>query len=174
MNSLDFETMLSGGHPNSLGRTVELVDIVLKDEKLLKNLFDCYKSNDEVVRLRVSNAIKRVCKEKPKWLVPYLDHMIENVSKINQASTQWTLAQLFMLLRHEMNNKQRTASTEVVKKNLSESEDWIVLNFSMEAISKWAEDDGSLKDWLLPILIKRTKDRRNSVKKRAEKYLSQL
>lgn len=34
-----FESMLSGGHPNSLGRTVEVVDMVLADRERLGELF---------------------------------------------------------------------------------------------------------------------------------------
>ena len=60
-HSYNFEHMLSGGHPNSLGNTVEVVEIVLSDRFLLENLYNCYLSQDEVVRLRTSNAMKRIC-----------------------------------------------------------------------------------------------------------------
>ena len=65
-----FETMLSGGHPNSLGNTLEVVDIILNDEESLDYLFECYSSNDATVRLRVSNAFKRIFRQKPNWLPP--------------------------------------------------------------------------------------------------------
>ncbi|GAB4243341.1 MAG: hypothetical protein Tsb0034_21160 [Ekhidna sp.] len=58
----NFEARLSGGHPNSLGNTIEVVDAVLADPSNFEELFDCYQSDDEVVRLRVSNAMKRTCK----------------------------------------------------------------------------------------------------------------
>ena len=57
-SSEDFEEMLSGGHPNSLGRTLELVDIILADASELPRLLDCYRSSDAVVRLRTSSALK--------------------------------------------------------------------------------------------------------------------
>jgi hypothetical protein len=62
-----FEAMLAGGHPNSLGRTVEVVDLVLADRDRLAELFQCYFSADEVVRLRVSSAMKRVTIAHPEW-----------------------------------------------------------------------------------------------------------
>ena len=43
--------MLTGGHPNSLGRTIEVVETVLADEARMEELFGCYGSVDEVVRL---------------------------------------------------------------------------------------------------------------------------
>ena len=58
-NKIPFEARLSGGHPNSLGDTVKVVEEVLKQPKRFKELFDCYLSDDEVVRLRTSNAMKR-------------------------------------------------------------------------------------------------------------------
>jgi hypothetical protein len=95
MSMNDFEQQLTGGHPNSLGNTIQVVEQVMNDKKKLNDLFACYESKDEVVRLRVSNAIKRICKEKPQWVAAYLDILINDVSKIDQASTKWTLSTLF-------------------------------------------------------------------------------
>lgn len=46
-----FESILTGGHPNSLGRTIEVVDIILEKLEKLEELFNCYFSEDEIVRL---------------------------------------------------------------------------------------------------------------------------
>ena len=73
MAKSNFEKLLTGGHPNSLGNTIEVVNTILKDKKRLKDLYNCYFSEDEVVRLRVSNAMKRICAEQEAWLVPYID-----------------------------------------------------------------------------------------------------
>ncbi|MEL6495014.1 MAG: hypothetical protein AAFQ41_07800 [Cyanobacteria bacterium J06623_7] len=105
-NSYDFAQMLSGGHPNSLGKTVELVELVLSDRSLLENLYRCYSSEDEVVRLRTSNAMKRICQEQPQWLLPYLDRFLAEVAQLEQASAQWTLAQLFARLDRDMSQQQ--------------------------------------------------------------------
>ncbi len=117
--------MLTGGHPNSLGNTIQVVEEVLKDKAKLQDLYDCYKSTDEVVRLRVSNGMKRVCKEKPEWVAEYLDELILDTSKIDQASTKWTLSTLFMWLDGFMNAEQRRGAITVMKTNLH-YDDWIV------------------------------------------------
>jgi hypothetical protein len=44
MSRKSFEAMLTGGHPNSLGRTVEVVELVLADRALLGELYACYRS----------------------------------------------------------------------------------------------------------------------------------
>ena len=96
-NPHSFEERLTGGHPNSLGNTVEVVEEVLSDHAKFQELFQCYFSNDEVVRLRTSNAMKRICKEEKQLLVPYIDKFLTEISGIDQASTQWTLSQLFAM-----------------------------------------------------------------------------
>lgn len=42
MSQESFEVMLTGGHPNSLGRTVAVVELVLADRGRLGELYDCY------------------------------------------------------------------------------------------------------------------------------------
>lgn len=169
-----FEEMLTGGHPNSLGNTVEVVNQILADRKKLDDLYQCYFSDDEVVRLRVSNAMKRICKEHPDWLVSYIDKFLKDISKINQASTQWTLAQLFLWLEDEMTTPQLEKAKEILKTNLEKSDDWIVQNTTIETLSTWAKNDEKLRLWIIPKLEKFSNSDRKSVAGRAKKMLNSL
>lgn len=164
-----FEKRLQGGHPNSLGNTIEIVDEVLRNTHLFDELFNCYLSKDEVVRLRVSNAVKRIGKENRGLLVPYLDRFLNEISKIDQASTQWTLAQLFLLLERDMEDSQMTKAKSIMKNNLANHQDWIVLNQTMDTLGKWAKKDRELKAWLPPHLKRLSMDNRKSVSKKAQK-----
>ncbi len=168
------EEMLVGGHANSLGRTIEVVEMVLADQARFEELFNCYFSDDAVVRLRTSNALKRVEKEQHDWLVPYIDRLLNEISKIDQASTQWTMANLFLRLDRNMSEQQRSQATEVMKHNLASSDDWIVLNETMRTLSIWAKRDDALASWLKPHLARLSKDARKSVSKRAAKLLGDL
>ncbi|MBD2466019.1 hypothetical protein H6G89_34090 [Oscillatoria sp. FACHB-1407] len=174
MTSESFEEMLAGGHPNSLGRTIEVVDIVLADSTRLSDLYNCYFSTDEIVRLRTSNAIKRISLENPEWLIPYIDKLISEISNINQPSAQWTLANLFQTLSIFMSESQRNSSKRILQKNLETHTDWIVLNNTMDTLSKWAEKDLTLKEWLLPHLERLAHDPRKSVAGRAKKIKAKL
>ena len=169
-----FGDMLTGGHPNSLGRTIEVVDIVFDNRKRLDELYNCYFSDDEVVRLRTSNAMKRISREKPEWLVPYIDKLINVISKIDQASTQWTLANLFETLSTDMTPVQMKKAKEILKRNLESHDDWIVLNNTMQTLGNWALEDGKLKEWLAPHLDKLSNDNRKSVSGRAKKMMKKL
>lgn len=166
----DYEIQLTGGHPNSLGNTVAVVEDVLTDETKLKLLFDCYGSSDEVVRLRVSNGMKRVCKVRPEWVAKYLDAMITDTSRIEQASTKWTLSTLFMWLDAYMSDAQRVQAIAIMKANLHYP-DWIVQNTTAEALAHFAQGDAELMDWLVPELEKLSHSSYGSVARRAQKLL---
>ncbi len=165
------EVDLSGGHPNSLGDTVAVVDRVLADRALLDDLVACYRSDDPVVRLRVSSALKRISAVRPEWLVPYLDHLLTSVAFLEQASAKWTLAILFDRLQPNMTTDQRRAAVTVMQRNLDSDDDWIVQNTSMQVLATWAGSDEALRHWLIPRLKRFTGSPRKSVANRARRLL---
>ncbi|MFC4219096.1 hypothetical protein [Flagellimonas marina] len=170
----NFEERLKGGHPNSLGNTIEIVEEVLAENKHFNELFNCYFSDDEVVRLRTSNAIKRICKAKKSILIPYIDQFLTEIAQIDQASTQWTLSQLFEMLEKDMTENQIEEAKKIMKRNLANHNDWIVLNETMATLTKWSKKDTKLKDFIVPHLERLTTDGRKSVSGRAKKMIAQL
>ncbi|MEM1217087.1 MAG: hypothetical protein AAGJ82_15440 [Bacteroidota bacterium] len=170
----NFERRLMGGHPNSIGNTVEIVAEVLAQPTYFDELFHCYFSEDEVVRLRTSNTMKRLAKENHALLLPYLDRLLTDVAKIDQASTQWTLAQLFLLYQKELTPTQKAQATAIMQSNLAHHQDWIVLNQTLETLARWSQKDDELKTWLLPHLTRLAADERKSITRRAGKWLEKL
>jgi hypothetical protein len=172
--SESFEAMLTGGHPNSLGRTEDVVDLVLAEPTRLSELYSCYFSADEVVRLRVSSAMKRVTIAHPEWTMEYMDRLQDDIAAIDQPSAQWTLALIFDLTRDLMSDGQRSRAIEIMQHNLATNDDWIVLNNSMKVLGAWADDDDGLRDWLRPHAGRLTKDPRSSVASNARKLLQRV
>jgi hypothetical protein len=170
----EFEKQLTGGHPNSLGNTVSVVEQVLREPESFDELFNCYFSQDEVVRLRVSSAMKRLCKSKKSLLIPYIDRFLNEIARIDQASTQWTLAILFDLLKNDLSEVQEKKALSVMKNNLENHNDWIVLNTTMDVLSRWSVQSEGLKIWLIPRIEKLQKDPRKSISNRANKIKQQL
>lgn len=169
-----FEMMLTGGHPNSLGRTVEVVDLMLAHRDRLTELFECYFSADEVVRLRVSSAMKRITIAHPDWTMDFMDRLQDEVASIDQPSTQWTLVLIFDLTRSLLSDEQRARAIEIMKDNLARSDDWIVLNNSMKVLGAWAVHDPQLQHWLAPNVQRLADDSRKSVASNARKLLQRL
>ncbi len=169
-----FVKLLSGGHHNSLGNTEQVAAIVLADRSRLDELYASYFCDDEVVRLRVSSCMKRVVMAQPSWGAPYLDRLLTDVAAIPQASTQWTLANLFDHLTPFMDTRQRAAAQAIMQRNLVEHDDWIVKNTTMQVLADWAAEDAELRSWLRPVLHDLTGDRRKAVAGRANKLLDAL
>lgn len=169
-----FAEMLEGGHPNSLGRTEEVVAIVLADHARLEDLFATMTNLDEVVRLRVGDALEKVCRERPDWFLPHVDRLLADLGQIEQPSVQWHVAQMLHHLRSELSGNQEHRATALLQRYLTTSTDWIVLNVTMDVLTQWAARDAPLTAWLEPQLERLRHDERKSVAKRAEKRRSEL
>ena len=169
-----FEAMLTGGHPNSLGRTVEVVEAVLADPARFAELFACYRSEDPVVRLRTSNAMKRVEAERRDLVLGVADRLIDEIGALDQASAQWTVAQLMARLRADLTSAQRKRATALLKTYLDGADDWIVLTATMATLGEWAAADSGLKRWLAPRLDRLADDPRKAVAGRARKVRAAL
>jgi len=168
-----FEPQLTGGHPNSLGNTLQVVEEVLADRTSLADLVACYRSDDAVVRLRTSSALKRVAQQRPEWVAARLDDLLGWVAQIDQASTKWTLSILFVLLDAHMSPQQRDAAIAIMMSNLH-FDDWIVQNTTAESLAHFARQRPELADWLVPELRRLTGSRHKSVRGRAQKLLTAL
>ena len=169
----EIEARLSGGHPNSLGNVPDVTSDVLADQRQLLELLSCYNSNDPVVRLRVSSVLKRVCQQRPEWVMPYLDHLLNEVAKIDQASTKWTLAIIFGLLREQMNSNQHKKALDLLRAYLS-YQDWIVQNTAMKVLYEFSSGDEELSTWLRGELVDMQNSKWRSVASRAKKLLAIL
>ncbi|MEM7017846.1 MAG: hypothetical protein AAF512_10980 [Pseudomonadota bacterium] len=169
-----FSDMLQGGHPNSLGRTVEVVELVLQDAANIAELFECYNSNDEVVRLRTSNAFKRVFREHPDWIKPWVDPLLDKIDGLNQPSAQWTLAQLCHEVNKQMTSAQNDKAIVICKRFLEESADWIVIKSCIEYLGTQAIKQEALRPFLKPYLEKYSQDSRKTVSKKAKHFLDKF
>jgi len=74
------------------------------------------------------------------------------------------------MLEQHLSRAQRTRAEEILKHNLANHTDWIVLNTTMETLTEWAKADQTLREWLLPHLERISGDSRKSVSGRAKKY----
>ena len=127
---MSFEQSLKGGHPNSLGNTLEVVDVVLGNTDKMEDLLLCYQSDDETVRLRTSNAFKRIFRAKPELFNKWKQRFIKEVAEIDQPSAKWTTIQILNELFDQLDEKEKTQSVEICLRYLRNEEDWIVINQS--------------------------------------------
>lgn len=166
--------MLTGGHPNSLGRTQEVVGVVLADHGRLDDLFATMADPDDVVRMRVGDALEKVCRERPSWFVPHIEALLDDLGNIDQPSVQWHVAQMLQHLHDDLSDDQAQRALRLLQRNLTGSTDWIVLNVTMDVLTEWSACDSSLAGWLTPELERLRHDKRKSVARRASMRLAEL
>ena len=159
------------GDRNDLGRTEEVVAVVLEDPARINELYETYFQPDEWVRLRTSSSFKRIWRADKNLFLPFLERFVNDVSKMDQPSTQWTFAEMCYELDEHLTAKQRRTAETRLKNFLEHSDDWIVQNRSIETLSTWALDDPKLREWIVPKLETFAAGSRKSVAGRAQKWL---
>jgi len=162
------------GNTNSLGRTEEVVAVILKNPQRVNELFDGFYQDDEWVRLRVNSALKRLWRHDKTLVQPFVTRWTKEVAHIEQPSINWTFAQLVEECPELFTDKEIDSALSTIKQYLTHSSDWIVLNSSIQTLSKRAKDDTALRTWLMPQLKKLTTHDKKSVAGRARKWLTQL
>ena len=103
-----------------------------------------------------------------------MNKLIDEIGALDQPSAQWTLPKLFEGAEMEMTSAQRAKALALVKRNIANHDEWIVLNNSIEYLARLALDDDELRAWLLPHLERLSGETRKSVAKRAQKARTKL
>lgn len=148
--------------------------MVLAERARLEELFATMADPDEVVRLRVGDALEKICREQPGWFVSHVERLLGDLGQIEQPSVRWHVAQMLQHLRSDLSVDQARRATRLLQQNLTSSTDWIVLNVTMDVLTEWAHHDPPLIGWLTPELERLRQDHRKSVAKRAAKHLAEL
>lgn len=162
-----------GGKSNSLGRSSEVVEAVLRDKSRLSELYDCLFDQDAWTRMRAADALEKVCRLQPEWLLPYIDKLGHDLTASQQPAIQWHLAQIYRQVR--LSPEQKHFVIDWLTRLLSSTEvDWIVASNAMDTLSKFRQDGIVSTSSLAALLEIQRQHRSKTVVRRAEKLLSQL
>lgn len=176
-NAPEFEAMLTGGHPNSLGRTLEVVALIEEEPARMEEAYRCYQSNDPVVRLRTSNIFKRLIRAQPSRYTHWASRLIDEVAAIEQDSARWTVAQIIgenldLWDQHDDALKQR--SLTMLFGLFDKTDDWIVTNATLKTLANIGVRRMDVEARLRPLLEIYQDDRRKSVSNTARKAAKAL
>ncbi|HEX8182679.1 MAG TPA: hypothetical protein VF575_03695 [Candidatus Saccharimonadales bacterium] len=169
-----FAEMLSvGGKSNSLGKVSEIIDATLSDQSRLNELYECLFDDDAWVRMRAADAIEKVCRQKPDWLLSYIDKFIAKLAESNQPSIQWHLSQIYAQVDLTLTQKQFVIKW--LENLLANSRiDWIVAANAMDTLAQFTRDGSFKKDKMLALLAIQQQHKSNAVVRRATKLLTEL
>lgn len=84
---------LEGGDRRSIGQSNEVVADVLADPSLFAAVFAGMLAESPLVRMRSADAIEKITRRHPEYLLPYKTAMVEQVARIVQQEVRWHVAQ---------------------------------------------------------------------------------
>ena len=166
------EALLTGGDPRSLRNATIVIDAASRQPARLAELVQCVFSPDEIVRMRASDALEKVCRAHPGLLRPFVPRLLGQMSRIEQASVQWHLAQ--MLTEVELDEAERAAAITILEHNLDTSGDWIVTNLTLQALATFARTSPAVRTRLIERLHHYQDSPYKSVASRARKLLAEF
>jgi hypothetical protein len=166
------ETLLTGGDPRSLRNADIVVGAASRQPERLEELVRCVFSADEVVRMRASDALEKVCRSDPHLVQRFVPLLLDDMSHIEQASVQWHLAQ--MLAEVSLDRAQQARAVAILEHNLDTSGDWIVVNLTLQALGVFARQDLAVRANLVKRLDSYQHSRYKTVASRARKMLAQF
>jgi len=167
------QLLLIGGKSNSLGKVDEVIELVLNDKSRLDELYDCLFNEDAWARMRAADALEKICRQHPDWLLPYIDKLSDKLTLSTQPSIQWHLAQIYRQVT--LTDKQRKFVLRWLKQLLSTKElDWIVAANTMDTLAHFTRAGFFPVADFIPLLTVQQKHKSNAVVKRANKLLTEF
>ena len=166
------EALLTGGDPRRLRNVDLVVGAASGQPGRLAELVECVFSEDEIVRMRASDALEKVCRAQPGLVQPFVPRLLTEMSRIDQASVQWHLAQI--LTEVQLDERQRAEAIAILERYLDTSGDWIVTNLSLQALATFARTSPEVRARLASRLHRYERSRYRSVSSRARKLLAEF
>lgn len=134
-------TMLQGGDRRSIGRSEEVVRLVLEKPQLFDVLISGIALENPLVRMRCADAAEKVTVTHPEYLRPYKHKLIEDYSHIEQKEVRWHVAA--MLARLQLTAKERRHVIGILLAYTSDRSS-IVRTLAMQALADIALRDEKL------------------------------
>jgi hypothetical protein len=89
---------LSGTDRRSVGEADRVVFRVLEQPELIGILFQGLETTDTVLRMRCADAIEKVTAKRPELLVPFKQHILQQLVTIDQQEVRWHVAPMLARL----------------------------------------------------------------------------
>ncbi|NOT99360.1 MAG: hypothetical protein HOO97_09770 [Sideroxydans sp.] len=138
--------MLQGGDRRSIGRSNEVVALVLEKPESFDVLMSGMKLDDPLVAMRCADAAEKITVLHPEYLQPYKRVLIDELSKVEQKEVRWHVAA--MLPRLPLTSKEQQRVIEILLAYTNDRSS-IVKTLAMQALADLALRDVKLKPLVL-------------------------
>ncbi len=169
-----FEDVLAvGGRTNSLGRASEVLDLLRADGSRTDELVACISADDAWVRMRAVDTFEKLVREDPERGRPYVEHVLAVLTRSDQPSVQWHVAQLLDEL--ELTPARRGTAIAWLKARIATTDvDWIVAAQSMTTLVS-LQQQGHVEASDLDALLEVQQSHRSaSVRRKATRFREDL
>ena len=163
---------LRGDDLRSIGKADEVVQDILNDPSLFKEVFEGMLNKDSVIRMRSADAIEKVSAKRPEYLRPFKSKLINQISKIEQQEVRWHVAQMFSYI--ETSKIERNKIIKILLSYIETDESKIVKTFSMQTLVDLAEKDEQIKPKIINLIKGMIKNGSPAIIRRGKKLLKQL
>ena len=163
--------MLDGSDRRSIGRSNQVVRLVLKDPRRFGELMACLWSEYPVIRLRAADAAEKVSAKRPELLQPYKSELLGLLAETEQIELRWHLAQMVPRLRLTAPERRRAAAA---LQSYLEDRSSIVKTFALQALADLARNDASLRRNVHLLLDEALRAGTAAMKARSRKLLKRL
>jgi len=163
---------LRGDDLRSIGKADEVVQDILNDPSLFKEVFEGMLNKDPVIRMRSADAIEKVSVKHPEYLQPFKSKLINHLSKIEQQEVRWHVAQMFSYI--ETSKIERNKIIKILLSYIVTDESKIVKTFSMQTLADLAEKDEQIKPRIINLIKGMIKNGSPAIISRGKKLLKQL
>src|SRR5215472_1778179 len=171
MPSQTISILLGGGDRRSIGRSNEVVKLVLRTPRRFAELIQCLWSDDPILRMRAADAAEKVSGHKPELLKPYKAELLGLLAETEQIELRWHLAQMIPRLALTQSENQRVIETlQIYLKDQSS----IVRTFALQALADLSRSDAGLRSRARGILEESMATGSAAMKARARKLLKEM
>ncbi|MGB2964794.1 MAG: hypothetical protein WBB69_12495 [Anaerolineales bacterium] len=167
----DIVDRLKGGDLRSIGRANEVAEEVINNLDLFDDLFKGINNEDPVVRMRAADAVEKVTKRHPEYLIPYKTVLLGQAAGLKQQEVRWHVAQLLPRLILDENEKSK--AVEILFEYL-EDQSRIVQTNALQALVDLAMRNAVLLPRVMDVVERLSQTGSAAVKNRALKLLEKL
>lgn len=167
------EVLAAGGHTNSLARSGEVLEALRADPARLDELFACIAHDDAWVRMRAVDTFEKLVRGDPALGAPYVGRVLDELTRSDQPSIQWHVAQLLGLVA--LTGAQRTAAVGWLTARVATTQvDWIVAAQAMATLVAFSREGHVPAEDVVPLLEVQTAHQSASVRRKAFAFLAGL
>ena len=165
------EKLLAGGDRRSIGRSNQVVKLVLHEPRRFRELVGCLFNDDPIVRIRAADAAEKISAKLPRLLDPYKRELLGLLCDTHQIEVRWHLAQMVPRLTLDASERQRVMKTF---ERCLDDRSSIVKTFALQGMSDLVQRDESARAKVKALLEQATRSETPAMKARARKLLATL